>query len=407
MNITVEYASPQIYYSLACFMFIIIGVMGAAVRWLHMCHPYDEQGEYFYPARRQAAFFYAAVILQLPYVLCPSNPDVWLYVRTIGIVYYPVCFAMLFQRYFRRERLSRNWQSKLFFFMPFLLMIGMLGVVLFGPPNMLSRHQRIVEWGMGGLSLLMSCQFLRECRWLGKCIDEYHTQNFSNESDFPYVFAKKVLYLPLIWFTVMWVVFLSCSRNVKMVVDVVFALWMIRFLCQILHPNKIFRTMEKEKKMEQMEREDMEVNKEITDTFEQVAQELEPQDFLQENQVAEASCDDQKQEVNPDDWEAVKKEVLTIVSKRYLEQNLKRVDVIRNVTFMKHTMAGNFITQIGFYKLVNAFRIRHYEKLVAEKSPNLSLEAMAEMCGFKNRWALANARKRLGDFDYGLIEKYV
>ena len=134
---------------------------------------------------------------------------------------------------------------------------------------------------------------------------------------------------------------------------------------------------------------------------------MEPQDFLQENQVAEASCDDQKQEVNPDDWEAVKKEVLTIVSKRYLEQNLKRVDVIRNVTFMKHTMAGNFITQIGFYKLVNAFRIRHYEKLVAEKSPNLSLEAMAEMCGFKNRWALANARKRLGDFDYGLIEKYV
>lgn len=48
------------------------------------------------------------------------------------------------------------------------------------------------------------------------------------------------------------------------------------------------------------------------------------------------------------DWEAVKKEVLTIVSRRYLEPSLKRVDVIRDVTLMKHTLAGTFITQVGF-----------------------------------------------------------
>lgn len=29
------------------------------------------------------------------------------------------------------------------------------------------------------------------------------------------------------------------------------------------------------------------------------------------------------------------------------------------------------------------------------------------MCGFKNRWGLANARKHLKDFDYELIERYV
>lgn len=31
----------------------------------------------------------------------------------------------------------------------------------------------------------------------------------------------------------------------------------------------------------------------------------------------------------------------------------------------------------------------------------------AELCGFKNRWALSNARKRLEGFDYSLIEEYV
>lgn len=107
------------------------------------------------------------------------------------------------------------------------------------------------------------------------------------------------------------------------------------------------------------------------------------------------------------DWEAVKKEVLTIVSRRYLEPSLKRVDVIRDVTLMKHTLAGTFITQVGFYKLVNAFRVRHYERLMETSNSNLSQDMAAELCGFKNRWALSNARKRLEGFDYSLIEEYV
>lgn len=75
---------------------------------------------------------------------------------------------------------------------------------------------------------------------------------------------------------------------------------------------------------------------------------------------------------------------------------------------MNHTLAGTFITQVGFYRLVNAFRIRHYERLMAsDSSANIGQEAAAELCGFKNRWGLTNARKRLKDFDYDLIEKYV
>lgn len=112
--------------------------------------------------------------------------------------------------------------------------------------------------------------------------------------------------------------------------------------------------------------------------------------------------------VSDEDWEAVKREVLTIVGKRYLEPHLKRVDVIRDVSYMKHTLAGSFITQVGFYKLVNAYRIRHYEKLMEDKSSaRMSQDAIAELCGFKNRWALTNAKKRLNDFDYNLIEEYV
>lgn len=108
-----------------------------------------------------------------------------------------------------------------------------------------------------------------------------------------------------------------------------------------------------------------------------------------------------------ENWESVKKEVLIIVSRRYLEPSLKRVEVIRDVSMMNHTLAGTFITQVGFYKLVNAFRVRHYEKLMESSAGTYGQEAAAELCGFKNRWALTNARKRLGDFDYSLIEDYI
>ena len=66
-----------------------------------MWHPYDKQADFFYPARRQVTFYFAATVLQFPYILCPHDADLWFYVRSFGIIYYPMCAAMMFHRYFR------------------------------------------------------------------------------------------------------------------------------------------------------------------------------------------------------------------------------------------------------------------------------------------------------------------
>lgn len=114
-----------------------------------------------------------------------------------------------------------------------------------------------------------------------------------------------------------------------------------------------------------------------------------------------------ERQIQPEEWDTVRQEVLTIVSRRYLEPSLKRVEVIGDVRKSTHSLAGKFITEIGFYQLVNAFRIRHYEQLIQDAPAAMSQEMAAEKCGFKNRWALSNARKRMKDFDYSLIEKYL
>lgn len=86
----------DVLYADACLVFMVTGVICAAIRWFHMCRPYNENEDYFYPARKQVTFFLVAIAMQFPYFLNPSDSETWCYIRTFGVIFYPVCYAMLF-----------------------------------------------------------------------------------------------------------------------------------------------------------------------------------------------------------------------------------------------------------------------------------------------------------------------
>lgn len=417
MNIPTIFTQPEDFYSLACYTYILSGVICGVVRWFHMCHPFDKWGgDFFYPARRQMTFFYTATALQLPYVLCPGDPGTWLFARSFGILYYPVCFTILYHRYFQTDKPWRQWSAVTYFVTPFLLLGGLLFIVFFHQNNLLIPYKLTWEIAMGGVSILLSIHLFKECKWLIKKVDSYHTQNYSNESDFPFSFAKKILHLPALGLLIMWVLFILDNQMVKAYIDLFMAAWQVRFLCRILHPNKTIHSEQNKNNMDFIENENMEQILQEKELFEKIVQTADGQvleeapidDTSDETKLITYNKEKLRLQMEQENWEAVKDEVLTIVSKRYLEPSLKRIEVVRDVSAMNHTLAGTFITQVGFYRLVNAFRIRHYERLMeSDTTANLGQEAAAEMCGFKNRWGLSNARKRLKDFDYELIERYV
>ena len=416
MNIPTIFTQPENFYSLACYTYILSGVICGVVRWFHMCHPFDRGGDFFYPARRQMTFFYTATALQLPYVLCPGDPGTWLFARSFGILYYPICFTILYHRYFQTDKPWRQWSAVTYFVTPFLLLGGLLFIVFFHQNNLLIPYKLPWEIAMGGVSILLSIHLFKECKWLIKKVDSYHTQNYSNESDFPFAFAKKILHLPALGLLMMWTLFILDNQMVKAYIDLFMATWQIQFLCRILHPNKMIHSEQNKNNMDFIENENMEQILQEKELFEKIVQTADGQ-VLEEAPIDDTSDEPKlitynkeklRLQMEQENWESVKDEVLTIVSKRYLEPSLKRIEVVRDVSAMNHTLAGTFITQVGFYRLVNAFRIRHYERLMAsDSSANIGQEAAAELCGFKNRWGLTNARKRLKDFDYDLIEKYV
>lgn len=373
-------------------------------------------GDFFYPARRQMTFFYTATALQLPYVLCPGDPGTWLFARSFGILYYPICFTILYHRYFQTDKPWRQWSAVTYFVTPFLLLGGLYFIVFFHQNNLLIPYKLTWEIAMGGVSILLSIHLFKECKWLIKKVDSYHTQNYSNESDFPFSFAKKILHLPALGLLMMWTLFILDNQMVKAYIDLFMATWQVQFLCRILHPNKMIHSEQNKNNMDFIENENMEQILQEKELFEKIVQTTDGQ-VLEEAPIDDTSDEPKlitynkeklRLQMEQENWESVKDEVLTIVSKRYLEPSLKRIEVVRDVSAMNHTLAGTFITQVGFYRLVNAFRIRHYERLMAsDSSANIGQEAAAELCGFKNRWGLTNARKRLKDFDYDLIEKYV
>lgn len=434
MDIPTIFTQPENFYSLACYTYILSGVICAVVRWFHMCRPFDQRSDYFYPARRQVTFFYAATALQLPYMLCPGDPGSWFFARSFGILYYPVCFALLYHRFFQMRHLWSKKLSIAYFCSPFLLLGALFVIVVFHQNDLLLPYKRLWECIMVCVSILLTYRLVKECRWVAKKVESYHTQNYSNESDFPFTFAKNMLYLPAVWLIVMWTLFLLDNQMVKAFIDLIIAAWHVLFLCRILHPSRPVSSKRSIDDMKTIENENMERILQENELLEKVVEatdnlileepctedeadvtdeagvtnENNETDEANERQLIERNGENTRQRIEKEKWESVKNEVLTIVSRRYLEPSLKRIEVIRDVSAMNHTLAGTFITQVGFYRLVNAFRVRHYERLMeSDSTSNLGQEIAAEMCGFKNRWGLANARKRLKDFDYELIERYM
>lgn len=446
MDIPTIFTQPENFYSLACYTYILSGVICAIVRWFHMCRPFDQRSDYFYPARRQVTFFYAATALQLPYMLCPGDPGSWFFARSFGILYYPVCFALLYHRFFQMRHLWSKKLSIAYFCSPFLLLGTLFVIVVFHQNDLLLPYKRLWECIMVCVSILLTYRLVKECRWVAKKVESYHTQNYSNESDFPFTFAKNMLYLPAVWLIVMWALFLLDNQMVKAFIDLIMAAWHVLLLCHILHPSRPVSSKRNIDDMKTIENENMERILQENELLEKVVEatdnlileepctedeagvtdeanvtdeagvadeagvtdENNETDEANERQLIERNGENTRQRKEKEKWESVKNEVLTIVSHRYLEPSLKRIEVIRDVSAMNHTLAGTFITQVGFYRLVNAFRVRHYERLMeSDSTSNLGQEIAAEMCGFKNRWGLANARKRLKDFDYELIERYV
>lgn len=361
-------------YSMACYTFILTSVVCAVVRWFHVCKPYAEDADYYFPIRRMYSFFSAATVLLIPYVLRPMDADTWYFARTFGILYYPLFFSAVFNKFFYGRGVLHGWMQRTYFFVVMSILVVMMMTALLVRPAVMEYEQVWINSITGAISLLLSSYYVwMSCR-IVRTVDAYHEQNYSDVNDFPYAFLKRVVLIPLLWMVVEWMVFISASRDMKAVVDVAFSVFNIVYLMFCLSPH-ILKT-------------------EYDSGTEGRTQNSEAVEIMEETEKEEETMADVNEEI--------RQEVLATIARRFKEPGLKRVQVIADVSYRKKKQAGEFITSVGFYKLVNTFRL-YYLKDFAEAHPEMSMEGIAMSCGFKDRFALNNARKRIAEIDMNLI----
>lgn len=364
----------------AALVFIVCCLVCAAVRWFHMCRPYDKQEKYCYPARRQVAISYLVMgVLQLPYFLHPSDPGSIVYIELISILYFPMCFAIMFRVYFRLKLFDKPLYDFAFAF-DALLLLSLLLTTLCGGSGFIAAHSKAILAIGALLSLLLTAILLYIVLRLRRLIDYFHRQNYSDESDFPLVFARRVSLLPFIWIVFMWAVFLSGNMILKAVSDLLLSALMVAFLCVILHPQRVPK--EDASKEEEQEEEMTEL--------EECSQEVES---AATGSVTEGDFDPE-----------AKEQVLGIILERFREPHLQKRDVLAQISKGKVTAASQYISAVGYYNLINMFRLE-YARQFSEAYPLVKLSIVAKEAGFASGSSFSKAKKSIRDIDPEIAAK--
>lgn len=353
--------------------FIVAAMVFGVIRLLLRTRfDYDADSSRF-PTRSHVSHFMIGLVLLFPYVEWPLSDHVWNYVRIFDVVYYPMGFMMGFI-IFSGE--SARWRKACAASTVASLSIVAvtLGILLTHNGHLLVDHWPLFATIGGTVGAAETALMMALTLRVEKNFVRYNVAVYSNQDDFYYQRTRMLVFYPAVWMAVMWVMFFTGSRMVAAVSALPLITSMIVIVAKImLHLNEM-----KLRKVNDSQNADTDQQDDANDTSD-----VETSDFSQEVQA----------------------EVIAVISRRYLEPSLTRTDVIADISYGRKTDAGRLITQIGFYELVNMFRLKHAQ-LYRLSYPNATQDAVASASGFTSRFALNRALKRNIDINSPLLDGF-
>lgn len=372
--------TADLLYGGLCWTFIVCCVVSAVFRWFHLCRPYDQDPDYYYPARRYVCAFYVSQLLYLPFVLRPSEPHTILYARALCLPLFTTFLPLTLNRYFRlRAKTGRNF-GKLFC-VGVLAALGLVGLVtLVQPDNVFLSSPTVTLSVAGAVTVAMCVAYWRITVWLRRQIDRYQKAEYSNEADFPCRLAQKLIFLPWVVILFAWSIILVGDRLLLAIAWGAVSVLAVYFAVIILHPQ----------------REKCSDGAQEAENLETVIERAEELDALS---VSDCAAHGEER------VEAVRRRVIAIARRRYLEPHLTRRDVIAEFDYGERTVAGAVISAVGFYNMINALRLEHARRY-AEAHPSETKESVALSSGFKDRFAMRHAALKVGDCDHDILDGF-
>lgn len=345
-------STTSYFCGMAATVFVAVGLAIAAVRWFHMCRPFDRNPRYYYPGRPFVTGVYLCSLALLPYVLHPESPDAWFLARLFffpGSLYH---FTLMLYAYFGNVMQWDKWRWPIIVIgLP--LAISLLGAVVLAlvPGDQVSRLSLWVLYILGTI-ITGSCFAIMwlVLRW-SKAFDE---DEYSNPRDFPVSSARRWSVMIGLNTVLCWAGALADSPVLLAVIMLLFSTVSVMFIITALHPHRT-RPVEEE---------------------------------------AEAGADEPARKPSS---ARLLGAIHTVVVEQeaFLDPHLTIQDVADRSGYSRSYIGGLFKSEFGgFFPYINRLRLQHVETYLQDH-PAASLQEALEASGFNSRQTYYAVKARL------------
>ena len=228
----------QYIYGLAAATFVAAHLIFAAVRWFHMCRPYDRQADYYYPGRRAATICFLTSIFLLPYILFPNERGSWLLMKAYFLPVELFFLAIMLFSYFGTVMHWRKWRKP-------TLALGLVALTaLFaGPASVLLGGEGVNSTLIAGciiygLAVFMTGFCVLAIRVVLRWTAKIDVEDYSNPDDFPVSFARKQVVMMVAVMILLWTNALLDSRAAMAVLNLLLSFISLHLLISALHPHR-------------------------------------------------------------------------------------------------------------------------------------------------------------------------
>ncbi len=230
--------TPSFFCSLAAAVYVTTCLVVAAVRWFHICRPYDNHWQYYYPGRPYLTGAWLSALTLVPYVLWPGDADAWFLARFYFLPVTLYHFTLILFSYFGSVMQWKKWLwPEVLSGVPVALVL-LVAVVLAVVPGEQLGGTVLADYLLYVSGILITALCFASIAIIYVWANRFDPDDFSNPADFPVTRARKWLAMIILNLGLCWAGALLSSPAVLAVLMLVIAVFCVITLLTALHPNR-------------------------------------------------------------------------------------------------------------------------------------------------------------------------
>ena len=355
---------PSVTYllGLAAAVYVTTCLVCAAVRWFHMCRPYNRDPRYYYPGRPFVTGAWLSSLFLLPYVLNPENTDAWFVARLYFLPVTLYHFVIILFSYFGSVMQWKKWLwPTIIAGVPVVL--ALIAAVVFAVwPGVQLQDPAVMKFVLYILGLLITAVSLASIAVVLLWASRFDPDDFSNPNDFPVKQARKWTAIIVLNVIVCWVCTLLGSREALAVLQLAVAFCAVLFVISALHPNR---------------------NRPVEDQSAASGSDT--------AQLYHRSLPRKKQD---EILEAIR--IVVEQKQAFLEPHLTLQDVADRCGYNRTYISGLIKNDMGgFFSYVNGLRLAYVDEYLRQH-PDSTLSEAIDAAGFGSRPTYYSVKSKLG-----------